>query len=77
MDNKKIYLDIDVMRQLLTPDAFAVYMADMKHSVYIVLTNAGTFHYEVCDSITGETVWVFHLTETLNIYYTKAGVWNV
>lgn len=71
--NKVLYLDIDAMRQILTPDAFAVYVSDMVYSVYIVLTGAGTFHYQLCDTNTGDVEQVFYLTKELNNYYLRKG----
>lgn len=68
-----MYLDIDAMRQILTPDAFAVYMSDMVYSVYIVLTSAGTFHYQLYDTNTGDVEQVFYSTKELNIYYLRKG----
>lgn len=73
MDTKTIYLDIDVMRQILTPDAFAVYMSDMVYSVYIILTSAGIFHYQLCDTNTGDVEQVFYSTKELNNYYLRKG----
>lgn len=67
---KTIYLDIDSMRQLLTPDAFESYMGCF-NSVYLVLAPGGTYCYEIHDGLTSDVVQVFYSTKALENYYLK------
>ena len=69
---KEIYLDIDIdiMRQILTRDAFEIYMGCF-NAVYLVLHAGGTYCYEIHDGLTSDIVQVFYSTKALNNYYLK------
>ena len=67
---KTIYLDIDSMRQILTHDAFEIYMGCF-NAVYLVLSESGSFWYEIHDGITSDVVQVFYSTKALDNYYLK------
>lgn len=67
---KTIYLDIDSMRQILSRDAFDIYMGCF-NAVYLVLAPGGTYCYEIHDGITDDVVQVFYSTKALDNYYLK------
>lgn len=67
---KTIYLDIDSMRQILTHDAFDVYMGCF-NAVYLVLSESGSYWYEIHDGITSNIVCVLYSTKELCNYYLR------
>lgn len=67
---KTIYLDIDSMRQILSHEAFDIFMGCF-NAVYLVLHAGGTYCYEIHDGITDDVVQVFYSTKALDNYYMK------
>lgn len=67
---KTLYLDIDSMRQILSLDAFEIYMGCF-NAVYLVLSESGSFWYEIHDGITSDVVQVFYSTKALENYYLR------
>lgn len=67
---KTIYLDINSMRQLLSRDAFDIYMGCF-NADYLVLSEGGSFWYEIHDGITSDVVQVAYSTKILNNYYLR------
>ncbi|MBO5870730.1 MAG: hypothetical protein J6P84_04215 [Alphaproteobacteria bacterium] len=67
---KTIYLDIDAMRQILSHEAFDIYMGCF-NAVYLVLAEHGSFWYEIHDGLTSDVVYVWYSTKELNNYYLR------
>lgn len=67
---KTIYLDIDSMRQILSHEAFDIYMGCF-NAVYLVLSESGSYWYEIHDGITSDIVYVLYSTKELDNYYLR------